>query len=151
MTIWDPTHETIDRERLEALQLERLRDMLARAYERVPLYRARLREVGFEPGDLKGLDGLAGLPFTVGFLGKFFIFEAAMREQHYMLVAIGLVTVACGFYYYLKVVRAMYWQPVPADAGPVDASPLTRFAVGVLAALILIIGIFPRPLLQILP
>lgn len=94
---------------------------------------------------------LAGLPFTVGFLGKFFIFEAAMREQHYVLVAIGLVTVACGFYYYLKVVRAMYWQPAPADAGPIVVSPLTRFAAAFLAALILIIGIFPKPILQILP
>jgi len=94
---------------------------------------------------------LAGLPFTAGFLGKFFIFEAAMREQHYALVAIGVVTVACGFYYYLKVVRAMYWQPAPADAAPVVASPLTRFAAAFLAALILIIGIFPKPVLQILP
>ncbi len=94
---------------------------------------------------------LAGLPFTAGFLGKFFIFEAAMREQHYVLVAIGVVTVACGFYYYLKVVRAMYWQPAPADATPVVASPLTRFAAGFLAALILIVGIFPKPILQILP
>ena len=94
---------------------------------------------------------LAGLPFTAGFLGKFFIFEAAMREQHYALVAIGVVTVACGFYYYLKVVRAMYWQPVPADAAPIVATPLTRFAAGFLAALILILGIFPKPILQILP
>ena len=94
---------------------------------------------------------LAGLPFTVGFLGKFFIFEAAMREQHYVLVAIGVVTVACGFYYYLKVVRAMYWQPAPADAPPIVVSPLTRFAAAALAALILIIGIFPRPFLQLLP
>jgi len=94
---------------------------------------------------------LAGLPFTAGFLGKFFIFEAAMREQHYALVAIGAVTVACGFYYYLKVVRAMYWQPVPTDAAPIVASPLTRFAAGFLAALILIVGIFPKPVLQILP
>ena len=94
---------------------------------------------------------LAGLPFTVGFLGKFFIFEAAMREQHYLLVAIGVVTVACGFYYYLKVVRAMYWQPAPADSGPVEVSALTRFAAAFLAALILIIGIFPKPILDILP
>ncbi|MFA7343122.1 MAG: NADH-quinone oxidoreductase subunit N [Terrimicrobiaceae bacterium] len=94
---------------------------------------------------------LAGLPFTVGFIGKFFIFEAAMREQHYLLVAVGLVTVACGFYYYLKVIRAMYWQPAPADAPPVVVSPLTRIAAAVLAALILIVGIFPKPVLQILP
>jgi phenylacetate-CoA ligase len=64
MTIWDPTHETMDREPLEALQLDRLRGMLARVYERVPLSRRRLDEAGFRPGDLTSLDDLALLPFT---------------------------------------------------------------------------------------
>ena len=64
MTIWDPTHETIDRERLEALQLERLQDMLARIYERVPFYRRKLDDAGFQPGDVKSMDDLAALPFT---------------------------------------------------------------------------------------
>jgi len=109
------------------------------------------RSPGLALAMLISMLSLAGLPFTAGFLGKFFIFEAAMREQHYALVAIGVVTVACGFYYYLKVVRAMYWQPVPEDAAPIVASPFTRFAAAFLAALILIIGIFPKPVLQILP
>ena len=64
MTIWDPAHETIDRERLEALQLERLQGMLGRVYENVPFYRRRLDEAGFRPGDVKSLDDLAALPFT---------------------------------------------------------------------------------------
>lgn len=64
MTIWDAKHETIDRERLEELQLRRLGDMLARVYGRVPFYRARLGDVGFEPGDLTSLDDLRRLPFT---------------------------------------------------------------------------------------
>ena len=64
MAIWDPQHETIDRERLEELQLARLREMLSRVHERVPFYRDRLGEAGFEPGDLTSLDDLAGLPFT---------------------------------------------------------------------------------------
>ena len=109
------------------------------------------RSPGLALAMLISMLSLAGLPFTAGFLGKFFIFEAAMREQHYALVVIGVVTVACGFYYYLKVVRAMYWQPVPADAAPIVATPLTRFAAGFLAALILILGIFPKPILQLLP
>ncbi len=64
MTIWDAQHETIDRERLESLQLQRLRDMLARVYERVPFYRAALDDAGFVPGDLTGLGDLPALPFT---------------------------------------------------------------------------------------
>ena len=64
MAIWDAQHETIDRERLEELQFTRLRDMLARVHERVPFYREQLDAAGFEPGDLRGLDDVAGLPFT---------------------------------------------------------------------------------------
>lgn len=109
------------------------------------------RAPGLALAMLVAMLSLAGLPFTIGFLGKFFIFEAAMREQLYFLVVIGVVTVACGFYYYLKVVRAMYWQPMPTDASPVETSTLTRFTVAFLTALILIIGIFPKPILNILP
>ena len=58
MAIWDEQHESIDREELEALQLTRLQGMLARLYERVPHYRAKLDDVGFTPGDPKSLDDL---------------------------------------------------------------------------------------------
>jgi len=64
MAIWDARHETMDREQLRALQLERLREMLARVYERVPFYRERLRAAGVEPGDVRSLAHLRRLPFT---------------------------------------------------------------------------------------
>jgi phenylacetate-CoA ligase len=64
MTIWDPEHETMDREALAALQLERLSGVLAHVHERVPFYRARLGDAGFEPGDLASLDDVALLPCT---------------------------------------------------------------------------------------
>lgn len=108
------------------------------------------RSPGLALAMLISMLSLAGLPFTVGFLGKFFIFEAAMKEQHYVLVALGLVTVACGFYYYLKVVRAMYWQPAPEDASPISVSPLTSFAALLLSALTLILGVWPMLVLQFL-
>src|SRR5260370_5382724 len=57
---------------------------------------------------LGGMASLAGLPFTAGFFGKFFIFVSAVAQQKTALVAVGIVTVACGFYYYLKAVRAMF-------------------------------------------
>ena len=59
---------------------------------------------------LIAMASLAGVPFTAGFLGKFFIFDAALRHHQTALVIAGVITVACGFYYYLKVVRAMYWN-----------------------------------------
>lgn len=64
MAIWDAQRESIDRGKLRALQLKRLQGMLARLYERVPHYRAKLDDVGFAPGDLKSLDDLRALPFT---------------------------------------------------------------------------------------
>ena len=64
MTIWDAQHEAMDREQLQALQLERLQGMLARIYQRVPHYRAKFASIGFAPGDLRSLDDLRALPFT---------------------------------------------------------------------------------------
>jgi phenylacetate-CoA ligase len=64
VTIWDEEHECMDRERLEELQLERLRGMTSWVAERVPFYRRRLGDAGFEPGDLTGLGVLSELPFT---------------------------------------------------------------------------------------
>ncbi len=64
MAIWDPQHETMDRERIEALQSERLQPMLERVYDKVPFYRSALDEAGFAPGDVAGLDDLRSLPFT---------------------------------------------------------------------------------------
>lgn len=48
----------MDRDELRALQLERLRVTLARAYQSIPFYRSRLDDAGFAPGDLKSLDDL---------------------------------------------------------------------------------------------
>jgi NADH-quinone oxidoreductase subunit N len=91
------------------------------------------------------------VPFTVGFLGKFFIFEAAMKQELFGLVLLGVVTVACGFYYYFKVIRAMYWQPASEDAAPVQVSVLSRLAITICAVLILVLGFYPQLLIQILP
>ena len=63
--MFDRQAETMPREQLLELQLERLRESYANAYQNVPAHRARLDEAGFKPGDLKGLDDLADLPFTV--------------------------------------------------------------------------------------
>ena len=90
---------------------------------------------------------LAGLPFTVGFYGKFLVFVAAWQTGHFVLVGIGALTVACGFYYYLKVVMAMYWQSAPDDAPPIPVAPGTKFILFVLVAAIFVFGVWPEPIL----
>jgi NADH-quinone oxidoreductase subunit N len=92
---------------------------------------------------------LAGIPFTAGFLGKFFIFDAAIRQQQTALVVVGIVTVACGFYYYFKVIRAMYWE-APARTEALPLSQLTRVTMIVLMAAIFVLGVYPQPVLDAL-
>ncbi|MGI8890840.1 MAG: NADH-quinone oxidoreductase subunit N [Chthoniobacterales bacterium] len=93
---------------------------------------------------------LAGVPFTAGFLGKFLIFDAAIRQGQTTLAIIGVITVGCGFYYYLKVVRAMYWLEPPADSAPVPVSSISRVTMVLLIAAIFVLGVYPQPILDAL-
>lgn len=95
---------------------------------------------------------LAGIPLTAGFLGKLFIFECAVEQQHWILVILGVITVAAGFYYYLKVIRAMYWQqPASPDAPEIEVGPLAKITIALVCALIIWLGVYPTPLLALLP
>jgi NADH-quinone oxidoreductase subunit N len=98
---------------------------------------------------LLAMASLAGIPFTAGFTGKLLIFEVALKQGHYGLVVIGCVTVAAGFYYYFKVVRAMYWQQ-PSEETAIPVSGTMKFLIAILGAAILIAGIYPAPLLAAL-
>ncbi len=62
--IRDPENESMPRERLERLQLERLRAKVGEVYERVPFYRRTLKEKGVTPDDIQSLADLRKLPFT---------------------------------------------------------------------------------------
>ena len=62
--IWNPAAETMPRAERQRLQLERLRESVARAQSRVPLHRERLAEAGVTPQAIRSLDDLDQLPFT---------------------------------------------------------------------------------------
>lgn len=96
---------------------------------------------------------LAGLPFTAGFFGKFFIFMRAIEQKQFVLVAVGIVTVACGFYYYLKVVRAMYWpagEQSSVNNEAIMISPLSRVIMIALMVATIVLGVYPQPILNAL-
>ena len=57
--------ETMPREELEKLQLERVQHLVEYVYERIPVYKQRFDEAGVKPADLQTLDDLAKFPFTV--------------------------------------------------------------------------------------
>ena len=57
--------ETMSREQLEKLQLDRLQAVAKRVYKTVPAYKAKMDKAGIKPSDVKSLDDLRRLPFTV--------------------------------------------------------------------------------------
>lgn len=97
-------------------------------------------------GMLTAMISLAGIPFTAGFIGKFLVFATAVQAGKYVLVGIGIIAVAAGFYYYLRIVAAMYWRE-PNDDTPIILNPLSKFVVGALIAAVFVFGIYPQPLL----
>src|SRR6059058_4397745 len=98
---------------------------------------------------LIGMVSLAGVPFTAGFLGKFYIFYAAVLQRQVALVVVGVLTVGCGFYYYLKVVRAMYWQST-TNIAKIPVNGLSRLAISALILCTIWFGIYPQPILDAL-
>jgi phenylacetate-CoA ligase len=64
LTYWNPKVETMPRDRLQELQLARLRSLVARVSRHSSFYEKVFAEAGIEPGDVRSLDDLAKLPFT---------------------------------------------------------------------------------------
>jgi NADH-quinone oxidoreductase subunit N len=92
---------------------------------------------------------LTGVPVTAGFVGKFYLFNAAVAAGWVVLALVGVVMSVVSAYYYLRVVVAMYMaEPVGEDAwSPV--SPASAFALALSAALTLLLGVWPAPLLTL--
>src|SRR5438045_965656 len=99
---------------------------------------------------LVAMASLAGVPFTAGFLGKFLVFDAAIATHHFGLVVVAIVTVGAGFYYYFKVVRAIYWDAPASSTDKIIVSPLTRAALIALIAGTFVLGVYPQPIFDAL-
>jgi phenylacetate-CoA ligase len=65
LVYYQPDIETMSREDLEALQLERLQALVKRVYQKIPFYKESFDKVGINPEDIKSLADLTKLPFTV--------------------------------------------------------------------------------------
>jgi NADH-quinone oxidoreductase subunit N len=92
------------------------------------------------------LFSLAGIPATAGFVGKFFIFKAAIEEELYALAVIGVVNSLISIGYYLKVVYILYMREPVEEERPAALSPDDRLALSACGAAILLLGIFPAAL-----
>ena len=84
-----------------------------------------------------------GVPPTLGFWGKFYLFRAAMEGGYVGLALIGLLTSLVSAYYYLRVVVIMYMS----DGEPVvQPEPWVNFTAIAAAVGILVLSVFPGPL-----
>jgi NADH-quinone oxidoreductase subunit N len=88
---------------------------------------------------------LAGLPLTAGFMGKLFVFLGLVDHASWAALTCAVIGAAAGFYYYLRPVLAMYSAPA-AGAIAINLSTPTRAVLFVLAAAIVVIGVYPKPL-----
>ncbi|NLF10794.1 MAG: NADH-quinone oxidoreductase subunit N [Anaerolineaceae bacterium] len=98
-----------------------------------------------------GLLSLAGIPGTGGFLGKLAVFGSAIQfntPQTLALAIVGIVTSAIAAYYYLNVVRWMFFEP--AEEGAPDIAVPVGQKVGLLLAgiAVLVVGIYPQPFIE---
>ena len=93
---------------------------------------------------------LTGLPPTSGFVGKFYIFAAVIEagNQYYWLAFVGVINSVVSLYYYIKVVRHMYFEGERSDIVSLPESKLTTSLVLVLALPTFFLGWYFSPLVE---
>jgi NADH-quinone oxidoreductase subunit N len=93
------------------------------------------------------LISLAGVPPSAGFFGKFLIFVSAVKGGLIWLTFIGSVNVVISLYYYLMVVKRMYWDPA-TDPAPIRLAAPVRLALYACMAGVLLLGIVQGPFVE---
>jgi NADH-quinone oxidoreductase subunit N len=91
---------------------------------------------------------LAGVPPFGGFFGKYYVFLAAIKANMTWLAVIGVLTSLVSAYYYLRVVVLMYFRDGKADASK-KPSLAAMAAVGIAALFILMLGLYPSTIVQL--
>lgn len=93
------------------------------------------------------LFSLIGIPPLAGFWGKWFVFLAAVEAELYLLALIGFVTSVVGAYYYLRVIKIMFFdKPAPAFEKPLGGVNAALLAAS--SAFVIFFVVIPAPLLD---
>ncbi len=92
---------------------------------------------------------LAGIPPLVGFYAKLAVLQALISAGHVTLAVIAVLFSLIGAFYYLRVVKVVYFDEPAADAAPMVATCGQRGVLSVNGALILILGILPGGLMAL--
>ncbi|MDF2176659.1 NADH-quinone oxidoreductase subunit N [Aliiglaciecola sp. CAU 1673] len=85
---------------------------------------------------------LAGMPITVGFIGKFYLLTLAVKSELWWLIAAMLLGSAVGLYYYLRVIFSLYAEGKKGETA-VTGNHTSRGWLGLMAAVLLLLGILP--------
>ena len=92
---------------------------------------------------------LAGVPPMAGFFAKMGIFGAAVKAHAYGLALAAALNSVISLFYYAKIIKSRYLDPVPAGSRPVQASRSLRLALALCGAGLLVIGLLPAPWLMV--
>jgi NADH-quinone oxidoreductase subunit N len=92
---------------------------------------------------------LAGIPPTGGFLGKFFVFGAAIRAQFLSLAIVAIVNSAIAAFYYLNIVRYMFLLPAPeGQSSTLTVTPVMQATLWACVVMTLLIGVYAQPFIE---
>ncbi|MFB0936673.1 MAG: NADH-quinone oxidoreductase subunit NuoN [Propionivibrio sp.] len=91
---------------------------------------------------------MAGIPFFVGFFAKFSVLQAVVAAGHLWLALAAVFFSLVGAYYYLRVVKVMYFD-APANAVPIKASMDVKLLMSANGLAVALIGIFPNGLMML--
>ena len=91
---------------------------------------------------------LGGIPPTAGFMGKFWLFGAAIESGYVWLAVIGVVNSAISLYYYIRVIVFMYLKKEMTGSEP-SSSPSLTLALAVAVVATIALGVYPRLLFEL--
>ena len=125
-----------------------------------------LARAGFESDEIKDFAGLnkrnpwfaaammmmmfsmAGIPFFVGFFAKFSVLASVVASGYYWLAILAVFFSLVGAFYYLRVVKLMYFDP-PEDASPIHAPMNIKALISANGMAVALLGIFPNYLMSL--
>jgi len=91
---------------------------------------------------------MAGVPFFIGFFAKFSVLQAVVAAGYYWLAIVAVLFSLIGAFYYLRVVKLMYFD-APVDEAPISAGMDMRILISVNGLAVAALGIFPQIIMSL--